>query len=287
MSGFGLSAGTWTSRAVADGVHCVLAPNAGPMTLDGTNTWVLWGAGPEAVVIDPGPDDEGHHHRVLAVCEQAGRRVGRVWLTHGHLDHSEGARPFAQRAGGVPVRALDHRLCLGAEGLVDGTVLDLADRELRVVSTPGHTSDSLSFVLAQDARTDLLSGDTILGRGTAVVAHPDGLLGPYLDSLRRLRAIVEDLPAPAGGVAVLPGHGPVLTDAARAIEGYLSHREQRLHQVRAALARGAVNADDVVADVYADVPTPLWPAARLSVLAQLRFLGVSERGAADAPDRAT
>lgn len=267
MSGPGLSTGDWAGGPVGDGVHCVLAPNPGPMTLDGTNTWVLWGEGPDAVVIDPGPDHAGHHADVLAVCAAADRRVGRVWLTHAHLDHSAGAWPFAERAGGVPVRALDHTLCLGEDGLRDGAVLDLGDRVLRVRQTPGHSSDSLSFLL-EGEHLDLLSGDTVLGRGTAVVAHPDGALGPYLDSLRALRRQVDGLDP----VAVLPGHGPVLPDALRVIDHYLSHRAERLEQVRDALADGARDADEVVARVYADVPAQVLPAARLTVLAQLEYL---------------
>lgn len=269
MSGPGLSEGTWTGGPIDDGVHCVLAPNPGPMTLDGTNTWVIWGADAGAVVIDPGPDHAGHHQRILQVCAEADRRVAKVWLTHGHLDHSAGAWPFAELAGGVEVHALDHRFCLGSEGLSDGATTDFGDRLLRVVTTPGHSADSLAFLLEREDRLDLLSGDTILGRGTAVIAHPDGALGPYLESLRRLRRIVDGLAA----VDVLPGHGPVLPEASRAIDYYLTHRLQRLQQVREALARGARDADQVVADVYAEVPRQLWPAARLSVLAQLEYLG--------------
>ena len=133
-----------------------------------------------------------------------------------------------------------------------------------MVGTPGHTSDSLSFLLEQPgARPGLLTGDTVLGRGTTVVAHPDGRLGPYLDSLHRLLALVEGLEAdgPGEGAAVLPGHGPALDDAAAALRGYLAHRGQRLDQVRAALAAGDRTAQQVVERVYADVDRVLWPAA--------------------------
>jgi len=242
---------------------CVLAPNAGPMTLDGTNTWVLRssGDGGRAVVIDPGPLDEGHLGRI---AEQAGD-VAEILLTHGHLDHSEGARVLADRLG-CGVRALDPAFRYGAEGLHDGDVVEVDGLVVEVLATPGHTSDSLSFVLP--AAQAVLTGDTVLGRGTTMVAHPDGTLGAYLGSLRRLRDLAE-----AHEVAsIWPGHGPVLADALPALEYYLRHRAERLDQVRDAVAAGATSAADVVATVYADVDRRLWPAAELSVRAQLAYL---------------
>jgi glyoxylase-like metal-dependent hydrolase (beta-lactamase superfamily II) len=110
----------------------------------------------------------------------------------------------------------------------------------------------------------VLTGDTVLGRGTTVVAHPDGALAPYLDSLRRIVAL--------GGMTLLPGHGPVRADAAALATEYLAHREARLAQVRAAVAAGAATAPEVVRVVYADVDEALWPAAELSVRAQLDYL---------------
>ena len=242
-------------RQVTPTAGVVLAPNPGPMTLDGTNTWILRAPDAEdCIVVDPGPLDEGH----LAGVAARGP-VAAVLLTHGHADHSEGAVRLAELTG-AGVRALDPAHRLGSEGLADGDVVVLAGLELRVVATPGHTGDSLSFLLP-DA---VLTGDTILGRGSTVVSHPDGRLGAYLDSLRRLREL--------GDLTVLPGHGPELPSAGSAAERYLAHRFQRLEQVRRALAAGAVTPDEVVAVVYADVDRTLWPAARLSVLAQFEFL---------------
>ena len=243
------------ARQVTATASVVLAPNPGPMTLDGTNTWVLRAPGvEECVVVDPGPLHEEH----LAAVASCGP-VATVLLTHGHFDHSEGAARFAELTG-APVRALDPVHRLGGEGLTDGDVVAAAGLEVRVAATPGHSADSLSFVLP-DA---VLTGDTILGRGTTVVAHPDGVLGDYLVSLRRLRAL--------GDLTVLPGHGPELASAGAAAEHYLAHRQERLDQVRAALASGATTADEVLEIVYADVDRVLWPAARLSVLAQLAYL---------------
>ena len=261
----------WAGGDVTVRAHCVLAPNPGPMTLDGTNTWVLLEPGAtEAVVVDPGPLDEGHLRRVVDVVEARGARVALTILTHGHLDHAEAAPAFAELTG-CRVRAVGG----GHDDLADGDVVTTGGLHLRVVATPGHTSDSASLALPADHA--LLTGDTVLGRGTTVVAHPDGELGAYLDSLERIRALTGD-----GSVAsILPGHGPVVPDAGAMVEFYRVHRAERLEQVRRALADGAASDDDVVEGVllrvYADVPESVWPAARLSIRAQLDHL--SARGA--------
>jgi glyoxylase-like metal-dependent hydrolase (beta-lactamase superfamily II) len=157
-----------------------------------------------------------------------------------------------------------HRI--GSEGLSEGDVVRAGGLVVQVVATPGHTSDSLSFLLPADAA--VLTGDTVLGRGTTVVAYPDGRLDDYLESLGRLGSL-----AASGSVStVLPGHGPALTDAAAAVAGYVAHRQERLAQVAAALEAGATTPGEVVERVYADVDRALWPAAELSVRAQLDYL---------------
>ncbi|MGV9275771.1 MBL fold metallo-hydrolase [Streptomyces griseosporeus] len=257
----GVTTGPVTERAVN-----VLAPNPSAMTLDGTNTWIVSEPGSDlAVVIDPGPLDEGHLRAVVDTAEKAGRRVALTLLTHGHPDHAEGAGRFAEITG-TRVRALDPALRLGDEGLSAGDVITVGGLELRVVPTPGHTADSLCFHLPADRA--VLTGDTVLGRGTTVVAHPDGRLGDYLDSLRRLRSLTVD----DGVHTVLPGHGPVLDDAQGAVEFYLAHRAHRLAQVETAVEDGYRTPSEVVAHVYADVDRSLWPAAELSVRAQLEYL---------------
>jgi glyoxylase-like metal-dependent hydrolase (beta-lactamase superfamily II) len=250
-------------RAVTPLAAVVLQDNPSPMTLEGTNTWVLRAPGArECVVVDPGDDDPAHQQRVAGHGP-----VALVLLTHRHHDHAAGARRFAELTG-APVRALDPALVLGSEALGDGDVVAAAGCELRVVATPGHTSDSLSFLLdGPDTGPAVLTGDTILGRGTTVIAHPDGALGPYLGSLRRLGELPD-------GTTVLPGHGPELPDAPAVARQYLAHREERLEQVRAALRvlGDAATAREVVERVYADVDRVLWPAAEASVRAQLAYL---------------
>jgi glyoxylase-like metal-dependent hydrolase (beta-lactamase superfamily II) len=257
----------WAGGAFGERARCVLAPNPDIMTLDGTNTWVLREPGStRSVVVDPGPEIPEH---LDAVASHAGD-VAVVLLTHGHLDHSEAARTFAERMR-CGVRALDPQHRLGSEGLAGGDVVEAAGLEVRVVATPGHTSDSLSFVLP--AERAVLTGDTVLGRGTTVVAHPDGRLGAYLDSLHRLHALAEAHQV----TAVWPGHGPVIEDALGALDFYLAHRRERLDQVRDALRALADEPADelprrVVERVYADVDPVLWGAAELSVRAQLDYL---------------
>jgi len=264
-----LGGGPWSGGDAGAWAFCVLAPNPGPMTLDGTNTWVVSAPGASAaVVIDPGPDDPDHLRAVGEAVERRGcTRVAAVLLTHGHLDHSEGARTFAESAG-CGVRALDPRHRLGSEGLVDGDTVAPDGARLDVVATPGHTGDSLSFVLAGERL--LLTGDTVLGRGTAVIDHPDGELGAYLATLDRL----EDLVHRHELAGLLPGHGPVLYEPLAVVRAYRDHRRQRLSQVRRALDDGARDVQEVVAAVYTDVDRSVWPAAARSVAAQLVYLGV-------------
>jgi glyoxylase-like metal-dependent hydrolase (beta-lactamase superfamily II) len=251
----------------------VLAPNANIMTLDGTNTWVLREPGARrSVVVDPGPPDPDH----LSAVERAAGPVGVVLLTHHHLDHSESAKEFASRLG-CGVRALDPAYRLGAEGLTDGDVVEVDGLEIRVVGTPGHTSDTLSFRVPGEGA--VLTGDTVLGRGTTVVAHPDGELGAYLASLDRLHALADAYEVER----IWPGHGPVIDDALAALDHYIAHRRERLDQVREALRElvsaphpEGIASDElprrVVETVYTDVDPVLWGAAELSVRAQLAYL---------------
>lgn len=252
-------------RTVARSTHLTrfrLAPNPGPMSLHGTNSYVIAAPGAAStVVVDPGPADEQH----LQELAGAGA-VELILITHRHADHSAGAERFAELTG-APVRAADPQHCHGGTPLADGEVIHAAGVEIRVLATPGHTSDSVCFHLPQDgAHGSVLTGDTILGLGTTVLDYPDGTLGHYLDSLDRLERL--------GPATVLPAHGPMLPALDTIARAYRDHRQGRLAQVRAALADLGADAGvaDVADAVYAAVDPAVRPAAELSVAAQLEYL---------------
>lgn len=236
-------------------IERILAPNPGPMTLEGTNTYVLGGQ----IVVDPGPADAEHLARLAAL----GPRL--ILVTHRHPDHTEGAAELARSTGAV-LRGLDPDECLGGVPLVDGEWIPVDDVELQILATPGHTADSICIVVPDRA---VLTGDTILGRGTTVIMHPDGAVGPYLASLDRL----EEL----GDLEALPGHGDALPSVAAVARQYRAHRLDRLEQVRAVLARLRTTAADasleaVTDAVYADIDASVRQAAEASTAAQLAYL---------------
>ncbi|WP_026422933.1 MBL fold metallo-hydrolase [Actinokineospora inagensis] len=251
------------ARQVTPFASVLLEDNPGPLTLDGTNTWLL--RAPDSThtaVVDPGELDIPHLERVLA----AAGPIEAVLITHHHEDHVGGAKWLADKAN-APVRAFDQALCHGEGPLRDGDTLTLAGLDLEVLHTPGHSSDSVCFAIDHNGQSAVLTGDTILGRGTTVIAPPDGQLGAYLDALRTLAGR-------APNTAVLPGHGPELPDLVGVAREYLAHREQRLDQIRAALAHIGPDATprQIVEIVYADVDKSLWGPAEWSVQAQLAYL---------------
>ena len=251
----------------------ILAPNPGPMSLDGTNSYLLRAPGnASVVVVDPGPQDETH----LAALAGAGA-VELVLVTHRHADHTAGSARLHQLTG-APVRAADPAHCHGGgEPLAHGEVIRAAGLEITVLATPGHTSDSVCFHLPGDGPSgSVLTGDTVLGRGTTVLDYPDGSLGDYLASLHRLEAL--------GPATVLPAHGPVLPALDAIVRGYRTHREERLAQIRAALERLGRGASigEVADAVYADVGPSVRRAAELSVAAQLSYLRGGAEGQAGA-----
>ncbi|SEH60316.1 Glyoxylase, beta-lactamase superfamily II [Mycolicibacterium rutilum] len=245
-------------RPVTETASVLLCNNPGLMTLEGTNTWVLRGPGSdEMVIVDPGPDDDEHIARIAELGP-----IPLVLISHKHEDHTGAIDKIVERTGAV-VRSVGSGFLRGLGGpLTDGEVIDAAGLRITVMATPGHTVDSLSFVL-DDA---VLTADTVLGRGTTVIDQEDGSLAAYLDSLQRLRGL--------GHRAVLPGHGPDLEDLEAVSDMYLQHREERLEQVRAALQELGDDATtrQVVEHVYTDVDEKLWDVAEWSVQAQLDYL---------------
>ncbi|NNG19623.1 MBL fold metallo-hydrolase [Naumannella sp. ID2617S] len=261
----------------------LLAPNPGPMTLGGTNTWVLAPEVGPAVVIDPGPEDDGHLAAVANACPNG---ISEVWVTHHHHDHIEAAPGLAERFGAA-VRAYDPALC--DRVLRDRETVELGDRAIEVRHLPGHTADSIGFVLHGSPgegtqAADFFSGDMVLGEGTTVIVHPDGDLRSYLASLDEMLALVADHEVGR----ILPGHGPDVADPVAWLDHYRTHRHERLQQVREAVASGLDTVEQIVEAIYGDVPEGVRGAAAESTRAQLAYLEVpwlSAPGVPPAPGR--
>jgi hydroxyacylglutathione hydrolase len=237
----------------------VLAPNAGPFTLEGTNTWIV-GRGP-SVVIDPGPDDAGH---LLAVMDE-GEPIGAVLLTHHHPDHAPGAARLAETAR-APVYAFRPE---GEERRIgDGEVVPAGGLAIRAIHTPGHTADHLAFLVEEEGM--LFTGDAVLGRGTSVVDPPEGDMAAYLRSLRSMLRL--------GPRTIYPGHGPAVFDAEDKLREYIEHRAERETEILAALESGQQTPDEIVPGVYgAEVEPSMFRTAARSVLAHLLKLEREER----------
>jgi glyoxylase-like metal-dependent hydrolase (beta-lactamase superfamily II) len=251
------------------GVARIRAPNPGPLTLSGTNTYLL---GSPAWVIDPGPPDEAHVERVWAAAEARGGIAGLV-LTHRHLDHAGAAPALRERSGaelaasatepsaearfaepGAESLEIDHRLR-------DGEVIG----PLRVIETPGHAADHVCLL----ADAVLFAGDTVLGEGSVFIPPEPGALANYLDSLRRLQRERCDV--------LCPGHGPVVWDPGQKLAEYLEHRLDRERRLVRALDAGLRSRDDLLEEVWDDVPAALRPAAALTLAAHLDKLELEGR----------
>jgi glyoxylase-like metal-dependent hydrolase (beta-lactamase superfamily II) len=224
-------------------IERIVAPNPGPMTLEGTNTY-LCGAGPCAVV-DPGPDDAGHLDAVREAGERRGG-IGAVLLTHSHGDHADGAK----RLGAEVIAPQDGEVSFG----------------LRAIATPGHAADHVCLMTADAV---CFSGDLVLGEGSTFVPPDGGSLAAYMDSLRRLQA--EEI------ALICPGHGPWITDPTAKLAEYVEHREMRERRLVAALERGERSKQRLLAEVWDDVPEQLRPAAAVVMEAHLEKLGAEGR----------
>lgn len=241
---------------VTDRATLVLAPNANAWTFEGTNTWLLAEPGADAcAVVDPGPDDDAHLAAVLAAAGE--RRIAEVWVTHAHGDHAELAPRLARETGAV-LRAAGRRF--PARPLGGDEVLRVGALEVRVLATPGHTGDSVCFLLP--AEGSVLTGDTVLGRGSPVVEP--GRLGQFFDSLDLLGEVLA-----RPGSVILPGHGPVLPDPLPELDRRRAARLRRVEQVQQALAAGISDPEALVDRMYPGLPPDLRHAARISVEASI------------------
>lgn len=258
-----------------DGVALLRANNPGPMTLGGTNTWILGHPGSSSdrsiVVIDPGPLLDDH----LAAIRACGRPVAIV-LTHHHLDHSEAASTLAAEFG-APIYAADPQLARGSTPLVDGDTVPAAGWELHVLRTPGHTSDSVCILVDAGGGSVLFTGDTLLGGSTTIIAPPSGSLAEYFETMRRLSALVT--------VPGLPGHGPAFSSVGDWASHNVSYREERLSQLAEAFTAIRDDAPElpdaellarVAAAAYGQNGAPVAPYIETMTNAQLRFL--ADRG---------
>jgi len=244
------------------------ANNASPMTLDGTNGYVVH-VGPKTLVaIDPGPVDDAQRDAFLAAARDAGASYAAILVTHGHPDHFPGAAPLAA-ATGAPVYAHPDARFPHDRALAEGERLAFDDAVFTVLHAPGHARDHLVFVL-EDERA-LFTGDVVIGTGTVVVAPPGGDMRTYQRTLHRLRDEYGD------AHAIYGGHGPDVRDVRAKLDEYIAHREARERQVVDAVAAGADTIPVLVERVYADVDRRLWPAAARQVLAYLLALESEDR----------
>ncbi|MBZ8177545.1 MBL fold metallo-hydrolase [Corynebacterium poyangense] len=257
-------------RPVTDSVAVVLCPNPGYASLEGTNSWVVRAPEDEcSIVIDPGPEDEGH----LNVLNSKAEKVGLILLTHRHHDHADAAHRFRQLTG-APVRAFDPTHCYGGEPLKDGEIIqvDGVTPQIEVVHTPGHTRDCVCFFIwsgvpGESTLEGIATGDTIAGRHTTMISETDGDLGDYLHSLHML----EDR---GQGIPLLPGHGPDGKDVSAFARKYIDRREYRLQQIQDAWEKHGkdIELQELIDLMYDDVDPVLRGAAEQSTRVALRYL---------------
>lgn len=258
-------------REPAPGVRSLRADNPGPMTLDGTRSYVIGSR--QALLLDPGPGGAGAEGRWRKLA--GGRGVRLVLLTHAHPDHAGGARRAAELFGAELAASAGtlRRLDVDGRPLGDGERVDAdgGDAELEALATPGHSPDHLCFLRPSDRV--LFTGDLVLGEGSSLVGHPEGSVADFLESLERLLARDPSL--------LLPGHGPAVPDARERLLAYRDHRLERTEQVREAVAAGRGSVEEIRRRVYGDLEPRLERAADASVRAHLEHL---EGRGEDLPD---
>lgn len=216
----------------------VLAPNPSPMTLQGTNTYLVGLT--EVAVIDPGPDLPEHVDAIVESLRRCGTPAYSV-VTHHHEDHLPAARRLRERLD-VPI--VGHPDLPGVDRpLGHNAALQLQGAKLTALHTPGHTWDHICYFL--DTERALFTGDLIAGTGSIRVGEGRGELAAYLKSL--------ELVAARDPAVIFPGHGPMVPDAAGKIAEYLAHRREREREVLAALGDGDTRIVAIVMRMYPDV----------------------------------
>jgi glyoxylase-like metal-dependent hydrolase (beta-lactamase superfamily II) len=246
--------------ALGPRVSRLRAPNPSPMTLDGTNGYIVDGGNGAWIAIDPGPDDPAHIAAFVNAARDAGAHYEAILVTHGHPDHYPGAAPLAH-ATAAPVYAHAAATFPHDRTLTDGENLTAGAASLIALDAPGHARDHLIFVLAGERA--LFTGDVIIGTGTVVIAPPNGDMRAYQRTLHRLRDGYDD------ASVIYGGHGPEMHDPRAKIDEYIAHREGREAQILAALARGPATIPSLVETIYHAIDRRLWPAAARQILAYL------------------
>jgi glyoxylase-like metal-dependent hydrolase (beta-lactamase superfamily II) len=258
----------------------LLAPNPGPMTFDGTNSWVLHEPGRRgAVIVDPGPDDPGHLGALVALAQELGGEVTAILVTHGHSDHTGGVAETARRTG-APVLCARRRL---ADTVLRPGPLTLAGLRIEVLATPGHSSDSLSFHLPDER--SMVTGDTVLGRSAPVILDPDGRVDAMLTSLEAITRVLGGARGNRGnggrageaGPVILPGHGPLVLEPASQLTLAVAAREARLAQAEAAVDAGCRTVSAVAMSMYGPFDERIRPGIEATARAHLRYLADHDR----------
>lgn len=232
-------------------IRSITAPNPGPFTLDGTQTYLLG----ETAVLDPGPNIDSH----VAAIRAALPHLRLILITHRHGDHAPAALPLKQATGAqilAPRNVLEDSQV--DRRVAGGDTLHIEGIGIEVIATPGHTNEHVCYLTSEG---DLFTGDTILGFGTTAIFPPDGHMGDYLRSLHTLRALNPK--------RIFPAHGPIREDAVTLIDEYIAHRLERERQVLEANRSGATSTAAMRARIYPDLDERLHGAAEIQIEAHL------------------